>query len=323
MLTRFCAAVAAASLMVPATWGQAADEKFPAKPLTLVVPFTAGGSTDIYARAFAPQVRAKFGQPLVIENRPGGGSSIGAALVARATPDGHMLLFGSTSLAVQMAKQPPPPFDIQRDFAPITIVVNTPLFLSISPSFPARSFAQFIAYVKANPGKVDYGHPGSGGSPHLEAESFKFRAGIDMVPVPYKGSGPLLNAVLSGEVMVSFQGASSRPYIDAGKLIPLAVTSAKRQSWAPNVPTMDEVLPGYGESATWQGLLAPGRTPKGVIAALHASIADIIRSAEYRQRVAALDPELVANTPEEFAVIIRADVDKWGKLIRAAKIAVE
>jgi tripartite-type tricarboxylate transporter receptor subunit TctC len=302
----------------------AAQGDYPNRPVRLVVPTAAGGSTDIVARMIVHGLSEKLGKQVVVENRPGAGTLIGGEVVAKAKPDGYTLLMGVSTLALNPAIYKKMPYDAIRDFAPITQAAIIPNLIIVHPSVPARNVKEIIALAKARPGEMLYASGGVGTNPHLTMELFASMAQIRMVHVPYKGGAPGMTAVISGEAALMAQGiAASVPHVRAGKLRALGVTSAKRVSATPDVPTIAESgLPGY-ESVQWPGVLAPAGTPPEIVSRLHTEIVAVLRAPETRTRLVADGAEVVANTPEEFGAFIRAETAKWAKVVKAAGIRAE
>ena len=292
---------------------------YPAKQVRIIVPYPAGGLGDILPRALGASLSEQMGQQFIIENRPGASQMIGAQLAAKSSPDGYTLFFGSvTSLAINVSAQKKLPYDPLRDFAPVSLCFSTPLYLVVNPVVPARSVKELIALVRARPGKLTFASGGAGSSNHLAGELFKFLVHGDMVHVPYKGSGPAMIDVIGGHVDLMFAGAG---YSDAkeGKVRALAVTSAQRSSAAPGLPTMQEAgVPGY-ESTIWFGIVAPSATPVPILNRLSQEIATALAQPVMRERLS--NVQLVGTTPEGFAAHIRAEIPKWRKVIKSAKIS--
>lgn len=294
---------------------------YPNKPIRIVVPQSAGGSTDLTARLIAQKLSDAVGQPVVVDNRPGAGSIIGTDLVAKATPDGYTLLVVASSITINPSLHRKLPFDPMRDLAPITQLSAFPNMLVVHPSLPVKSVQDLIALARAKPGQINYGSSGTGTGTHLSAELFKSMTGVDMVHVPYKGGGPAVTALLGGQVQLNFATIPSvLPYVRAGKLRAVAVTTSRRSPAAPDVPTIAESgVPGY-DHGPWNGMLAPAKTPKAVIARLNAEVARIVHMPEAKAVLVHEGAEPVGNTPEEFAAIIRTETAKWAKVIKAAGI---
>jgi tripartite-type tricarboxylate transporter receptor subunit TctC len=294
---------------------------FPDKPVRLVVPFPAGGSTDIIGRTLGQKLSELWGQPVVIDNRPGGSTIIGTDLVAKSAPDGYTLLVTTAPFTIVPSLIDKLSYDPTKDFQPITLINTTPLVVVVNPSVPAKSVKELIALAKARPGALNFGSAGSGGSNHLAGELFNAMAGVKMVHVPYKGNAPALNDLVGGHVDVVFNGLTSAiPLIKAGKLRPLAVTSLNRAGALPDMPTLDEAgLKGF-QAVAWNGLSAPARTPKEVIARINADVLRVLHSPELAERLKAEGSDPVGNSPEQFAVFLREETAKWSKVIKFANI---
>ena len=315
-----------------AATGPTLAQNFPNRPIRIVVPFAAGGTTDILARALAPELQRAFGQPFVVDNKPGAGGNSGAAEVAKSAPDGHTLLMGTVGThAINVALYPKLPFDPVKDFVPVTLVAGVPNVLVMNPAAAQRygvaSVADLIKALKAHPGKLNMASSGNGTSIHLSGELFKSLTGTYMVHIPYRGSGPALMDLMGGTMDLMFDNLpSALPHIKAGKLKALAVTSATRSAALPEVPTIAEAggpaLKGY-EASSWFGLLAPAGTPKDIVTKLNAAAVKAIASPEMRERLAAQGAEPVGNTPEQFAAFIKSEIAQWVKVVREAKISAE
>jgi len=306
-----------------ATLVQAQD--FPSKPVKLIVPFPPGGGTDILARPIAQKLSEKWGQTVIVENRGGAGGNIGTKAAADAPADGYTLILGTVGThAVNQSLYVSAGFDSTIDFAAITMVANTTNILVVHPSVPAQTMAELLAYARANPNKLNYASPGNGSPSHLATEIFKSMAGIELVHVPYKGSGPALADMLGGQIQ--FWIANSPvvlQHIETGKLRALASTSAKRPAVAANIPTIDEAgLKGY-EADTWFGIFAPAKTPKGVLAQLNQDIVAVLNLPDVRQKFSAEGAEIVADSSASFTQRLHADIAKWKKVIVDLKLRVE
>ena len=300
-------------------------QPYPSKPVKLVAPSTPGDAPDVIARLVADKLSTALGQQVVVENRPGAGGVVGSDYVAKSAPDGYTLIMGNAgSHGINAAVYTKLPYDIQRDFAPVSQVAVAPNVMVINPSVPANTVAEFIAYAKANPGKFSYASGGNGSSAHMSMELFKSMSGIDLQHVPYKGSSPALTDVVSGQV-VAFIGnmPPTVPLIKAGKLRALAVTTKSRSALMPELPTITEAgLPGF-ETVAWFGVLAPAGTPPDVVNRLSAEIAKIAKSPEIRERLVAMGAEPVGSTPEEFKAVIDRDIAKWKPLAQKVGIKVD
>ena len=300
-------------------------QTYPTKAIRFVVPFAPGGTTDILARIIGQRLMEPLGQSIVIENRPGANGALGSELVAKAPPDGHTIIMGYLgSLAINPNLYPKLSYDAVKDFAPITLAAATTQAIVMHPSLPARNLKDLISLAKARPGQIAYASAGIGAPSHLAGELFKMMAGINMVHVPYKGSGAALTDLLGGHVAISFGGlAAAAPYVKTGRLKILAVANATRSPAMPDVPSVAESgLPGF-EVPSWFGVLAPAGTPAPIVNRLNAEMVKILRAPDVKERLAADGAEVVANTPEQFAAYIRAEITKWGKVIRDAQIRPE
>jgi tripartite-type tricarboxylate transporter receptor subunit TctC len=295
-----------------------AQSAYPNKPITIIVPFSAGGTTDILARVIGQGLSRDLGQPVVVDNRAGAGGNIGAQAVARAAPDGYTLVMGTVGThAINASLYAKMPFDPVKDFAPISRVALVPNLLVAHPAQPYKNVKELIAYAKANPGKVTVANSGVGTSIHLSAELFKHMAGVDVQNVAYRGSAPALNDLIGGHTAVMFDNMPSAiGYVRAGKLRPLAVTTATRSAALPDVPTVAESgVPGF-EATSWFGLLAPARTPAPVIARLNASIQKVLADPEVKKKLLEQGAEPLGETPQQFAGFIASESAKWGKVVK-------
>ena len=314
----------AAGWLLLAASGMAAAQQYPAKPIRVVVPFPSGGPSDIVGRVVSQKLSEAWGQPVIVDNRAGAGGVIGTEYVAKGPADGYQILHGTIGgLTVAMSLQPNRGYDTLRDFVPITQTVTVTNFLVVHPTVPAKSVRELIALAKTRPGKLNYASSGSGTGPHLAGELLKYMAGIDLTHVPYKGSAPGLTAMLSGEVDITFENSLLvMPHIASAKVRPLGVTGTQRSKLLPTLPTIAETLPGYNASG-WYGFVAPAATPKDVVVKLSAEMVRILRQPDVVTRLAGQGAEPVASTPDEFAAFIRAEIDKWSKLVAAAKMRAE
>lgn len=302
----------------------AADEDYPSKTVKIIVPFAPGGSTDVVARILADKLGAEFKQTFIVDNRAGASGNIGADAVAKSAPDGHTLLMGTTGvLAINGHLFRNLAFDPERDFAPVSYTSLITNILVVNPEVPARTVAELVRLARAKPGALTFASSGSGSSTHLSGELFKSLAGVDILHVPYRGSSQALIDVIGGQVTMLFDNApSSLPFIEQGKLRAIAVTSRKRLANLPDVPTLEEAgVAGY-ESLSWSGVVAPAGTPRAVIMRLNAAIERILATEEVRKKLAAMGVEPVGGSPEAFAAHVRAESDKWGRLIKTANITV-
>ncbi|MGH8851647.1 MAG: Bug family tripartite tricarboxylate transporter substrate binding protein [Casimicrobiaceae bacterium] len=322
----FARAVAAALVwLVVAFPAFAVEPAYPSKPIRLVVPFPAGGSLDVIARAIGLKLSLAWGQPVIVDNRPGAGGNIGADLVAKSAADGYTILEGALSThAVNVSLYGRIPYDPVKDFAPITLVAVTPNVLVLNPSVPADSVGELIAYAKAHPGKLAFGSGSNGSAGHLAGELFKTEAGIDMVHVPYRGSAPAMQDLLGGRIQLMFDNlASSMQQVRAGKLKALAVTTARRSPLVPDLPTLAEVgLPGF-DIYTWWGFMAPAGTPKDIIAKWNAEVTRILNTPEMQAFFAQQGAQPTPSSPEELAALIQGEIPKYAKIIRASGAKVD
>jgi tripartite-type tricarboxylate transporter receptor subunit TctC len=295
-------------------------QPYPNRPLRIVVPLSAGAA-DTLSRTIAAKLTERWGQPVIVENRPGAGTTLGTDLVAKAPADGYTLLMATFSHAVNATFYRTLPYDTLKDFAAVTLVASAPNILEVHPSVPAKTVPELIAMAKAQPGKLNFASAGNGSSSHLAGELFKSLAGVQIVHVPYKGAAPAMNDVLGGRVEMTFDPLpSSLAHIKAGKLRPLAVTTTSRSAALPDVPTMAEAgVPGY-ELNGWSGLLVHAGTPKEIVRALNQEIVAIIKAPEPKERFTGLGFDIVGNTPEQFQAFIEAEVVKWGKVVRDANV---
>jgi tripartite-type tricarboxylate transporter receptor subunit TctC len=313
-MTRFCALVSAALFAFPAL-----AQDYPSRPVRLVVPFAAGGPNDIIARLVGGRLSDALGQPIVVENRPGAGGNIGTDFVAKAPPDGYTLLSAGPGSLIINPLLGAVPYDTARDFAPVSLMASAPNVLVVHPSLPAKSVTELIELARARPRQLNYASGGPGSTPHLSGALFAVMAGIDIVHIPYKGTGPASADLLGGQVQMAFFGIPPLlPHIKSGKLRALAVTGKRRSPELPEVPTVDEAgLRGY-EVSPWYGLLVPAATPRAIVARLNAEVAKIVRGAEMKDRLASQGAEPVGGTPEDYAAVIRADTATWARVIKEA-----
>jgi tripartite-type tricarboxylate transporter receptor subunit TctC len=313
-------AVFAATVVVPAH-----AQSYPSKPIRVVVPYPAGGTSDILARSIGQKLSESWGQPVIVENKPGANGNVGADIVAKSPPDGYTLLLADIgALAISPSVYPTLPFDPTKDFAPVTMVAYSPHILVVHPSVAAGSVNELIALAKAKPGKLNFAISGMGGAPHLAGVDFALRAGIDWVYVPYKGGAQAIADVAGGQADVTLNGMlATYPLVQGGKLKLLAVSSAKRMSAIPDTPTIAESgLSGF-ESGSWQGIVAPAGTPREVVAKLNAEVGRIVTTPEMRANLGKQGADVRTNTPDEFAAFIRSEKAKWAKVVKEANVKVE
>jgi tripartite-type tricarboxylate transporter receptor subunit TctC len=299
-------------------------QTYPTKPVRLIVPFPAGGATDIFARALSQKLGEKLGQSLVVENRPGAGGTIGSDAVAKAAPDGYTLLLATSSThSIGPSLNARMPYDAVRDFSPIAHVGNAPSIMLVPNSSPAHSVKEWIAYAKANPGKLNYASSGNGTIVQLTAELFKSQAGVFLVHIPYKGTALAMPDLISGKVDVIFDSLpTGLPHVRDGRLRALAVTTAKRTPLAPDLPAVAEVLPGY-DSNTWFGLFGPKGLPAEVLTKVNSAANQALVDPEVKDKLARLGIETVGSTPQQFADMVAADTAKWKKIITERKITAD
>ena len=299
-------------------------QAWPARPISLIVPFPAGGTTDVLARAVGLELSKSLGQPVVVESKPGAGATLGADFVAKSKPDGYTLLMGAVHHTIATSVYRKLPYDFQKDFAPVTTVALVPNVLVVNPNVPAKNVKELLALAKAEPGKLTYGSNGNGTGQHLIGAQFEGMGGVQMLHVPYKGSAPLTVDLLGGQITMSFDTITAvLPQIKAGKLRALAVTTIKRSPALPDLPTLDQSgLKGF-DLGTWFGILAPAATPKEIVTRLNTELVKIIDSAEFRKKMADIGAEPIGNTPEQMARQIRDDTERFARLVKDARVSVE
>lgn len=305
--------------------GAARAQTYPNRPIHIMVPFPPGGSTDLMARSLAAELTKSLGQPVVVENKGGANGNIGSGEVAKAAPDGYMLLLsGVGTNAINHSLYPSMPYDSLTDFDHITLLAEGPNVLIVNPNFPAKSVPELIALAKAQPGKLFYGSNGNGSSGRLAMEMLRQATGIDMVHVPYKGGGPSMLALISGEVPMLFTNQDSAlPQVKAGKVRAIGVASTKRNPAYPDVPTIAEQgVPGFA-AVSWFGLSAPAKTPPEVIKKLHEATVAVLNNPDFRAKLETTGFVVVGNTPEQFRAFVASENEKWGKAVRASGATVE
>ena len=313
--------VAASALLAPPAFAQ----PWPTKPITLVVPFPAGGTTDVLARALADKLQQSLGQPVIVESRPGAGATLGADYVAKAKPDGYTLLIGAVHHTIASSVYKKLPYDFQKDFVPITGLALVPNVLVVNAgATPAKSVAELVAALKAHPGQWSYGSNGNGTAQHLIGTQFQNATGTTLLHVPYKGSGPLATDLLGAQIQMSFDTITPvLPHIKAGKLRALAVTTARRSSALPDVPTLEEAgLKGF-DIGTWFGVLAPAATPRDIVARLNAEMVKVIQAPEFRKRMDEIGAEPTGGSSEQLAAQIRSETGRFAKLVKDANVQIE
>ena len=309
-------------IAIPA--GLALAQGYPSKPVRIIVPSSAAGGTDIVARIISPRLSERLGQQVIIDNRPGAGTMIGIEMAAKAAPDGYTILMAPSTLAINPAIYKKVPYDALRDFAPITQTISSGAILVVHPSVPVRTVKELIAFARARQGQLNYASAGAGTYPHMSMELFLSMAGLKMVHIPYKGTGPAMIDMLAGHVAVMVATIlTGMPQVRGGRLRGLGLTSAQRNPIVPDIPTIAESgLPGF-EAVQWYGALAPAQVPKDILARLHAEFARVLQAPDIKERFASDGADAVVTTPEEFGRYIRDETVKWAKVARAAGIKPE
>jgi tripartite-type tricarboxylate transporter receptor subunit TctC len=320
-MARWCRALAALAALMLVSGSASAEDAFPSKPVHLLVPFPPGGAVDIVARTLSDELAKRWGQAIVVENRPGAGGTIAEAVAAKAKPDGYTLILVASGHATATYLYPDLPYDPLRDFTPLSLVGASPNMMLVRADSPYKSIADVLAAAREKPGQLSYGYAGNGTSPHLAGELLKYMTKVEITPVPYKGGAPVLNDLLGGHIPLSFNNIpESIGFVQAGKLRPLGVTTAKRSPVLPDVPTIAESgLPGY-DTGVWWGFLAPAGLPAAVKAKLAKDCAEVVQIAAVRDRLLKIGAEPIGGSAEEFDKLIRADNEKWGPVIKAAAI---
>jgi len=318
----------AASVLALATLGMqpaARAQTYPDRPIRLIVPYAAGGGTDVFARTISTRMGQELGQPLVVENRPGAGTIIGAETVARAEPDGYTLLLGdSGTYSVNPSLYKKLPYDPVKDFTPVTLTARFALALVVHPSMPAKTVQEFVDLVRAHPGKYDFASPGAGSPHHLAMEMFRQKAHLQLTHVPYKGNGPALQDLLAGRIPCMFLDlVTIRQHVENGRLRVLAVASTQRLEQLPGVPTIGEsVSPGF-EAWAWQGLAAPARTPPAVVARINAAYARTVADPDIKRRLHDMSLDLTPGTAEQMAAHVKSEIVKWAAIVKEANITLD
>jgi tripartite-type tricarboxylate transporter receptor subunit TctC len=308
--------LAAAATTVPTVARTARAQTYPARPVRIIIGYTPGGSADITARLLAQWLTERLGQSFVVESRPGGGTNIATEAAARAPGDGYTLLLVAPANAINATLYEKLNYDFLRDIAPVAGLIRFPNIMEVNPSVPVKTVPEFIAYAKANPGKINYASSGNGSTIHMSAELFKMMAGVDMVHVPYRGGAPALTDMLGGQVQVMFDNLpTSLEHVTSGRLRPLGITSATRAALLPDVPTVADAVPGY-ESSAWYGVGAPRSTPVEIIDRLNNEINAILAEPKVKTRVAEMGATEVAGSPADFGKLIAEETEKWGKVVK-------
>jgi tripartite-type tricarboxylate transporter receptor subunit TctC len=321
----FAVAIAVSAAVTPLAGSVAHAQSYPSKPVRMIVPFPPGGSLDIAGRLIAQKLTDAWGQSVVVENKPGAGGNIGADFVAKSPPDGYTILLGALSThAVNPSLYAKMPYDAAKDFAPITLIAVTPNVLVVNAASPVNNVKEFIAYAKANPGKLAFGSGSNGSAGHLAGELFKVETGTDAVHVPFKGGAPATQALLAGDTQFMFDNlANAMAQVKAGKLKALAVTTAERSKLVPDLPTMAEAgLPGF-DISTWYGFFAPAGTPPAIIAKWNADVTKILNAPDVRAKLMADGAEPAPNTPEQFAQMIGRELTKYARIVKASGAKVD
>lgn len=319
MKTRHALLLLALAAILPAA--QAQTGKWPDKPVRVIVPFPPGGTTDVVARTFAPHLAEEYGQQFIVDNRAGAGGAIGAEIAARANSDGYTIIVVTSSYAATSVLYKLP-YDPVKGIAPISMISILPFILAVNPSVKATGLKEFIELVRARPGVLNFGSPGTGSTPHLAGELFQQMTGIKLLHVPYKGDAPALVDLIGGQIQMNIATEIVLgPQMKAGKVRALAVTTARRSPSLPDLPTIGEVVPGYAVDG-WAGMWAPAGTPKDVVARLNRSVARILQRSEVQERLRASGAESTPSTPEEFARVVARDISTWSKVVKAGNIKI-
>jgi tripartite-type tricarboxylate transporter receptor subunit TctC len=321
-LMKFAHGVFAAAVMIAS--GSALAQNWPAKPITIIVPFVAGGTTDIVTRLVGQALSGKLGQPVVIENVGGAGGTLGASNAARAPADGYTIFMSTIAHTIAPGIYNKLSYDFEKDFAPITIIASVPNILVVNPEVPAKDVSQLIAYIKANPGKVNYGSAGVGSVEHLSGELFKSLAKVDIVHVPYRGGAPMMADVVAGHIQMSIEtSGAATPFIKGDKVRALAVSTAKRTPLFPELPTLAESgLPGY-DVTTWYGMLVPKNTPPDIVKRIYDALADILKQPDMIAKLREIGAEAGGQSPDQFAAFIHSETEKWTKVTKEAGVKAE
>ena len=303
----------------------AGAQNFPTKPIRFFTPYPPGGTTDILARLVGAKMHEAWGQPVIVEAKPGAGGNIGADFVAKSPADGYTILMGASGpLAINASLFSKLPYDPVKDFAPVVLSASVPLVLVTHPTLPVKSVKEFIALMKARPGQFNYASAGPGSPQHLTAEMFKFMAKVEMTHIPYKGSGPAIVDLIGGQIPFAFESMIPiLPHVKSGKLRGLAVTSKQRSPVLPDIATVDATgVPGF-ESIAWYGVVAPAGTPKDIVVKLNAEMVRIANLPDIKQRLIEMGSPPVAGTPDQFGALIRSEIPKWGKVVKQANVSLD
>ena len=321
---RACLALAACGALAALAAPGALAQTYPAKPITMVVPFPPGGPTDMVARLLAQKLSEQMGQPVVVDNKPGANGNIGGAQVSKAPADGYTLLYNTSSITLSPALYKRMQYDVLRDLAPVVLTAVVPLALVVNPAVPANNVQEFVAYAKANPGKLSYGSAGNGNVTHLAAYQFAQAQGIDATHVPYRGSAPADVDLVAGQIQFMTDTINSvMAFVKDKRMKLLAVTTGKRMSLFPEVPTLAEtVMPGF-EAGAWQGVMVPAGTPAAVVQRLNAEINKALQSADVREKLAVQGAEPLGSTPEEYGAYVRKELARWATVVKATGVTLE
>ena len=312
--------IAATASLAPALHAQT----YPTKPIRLIVPFSAGGPADLLARMIGEKLQRSLGQTIVVLNKDGAGTILGVDMAAKASPDGYTLLLGNVAMVINSSAGKRLPYDLQKDLAPVSLAFTQPLILVLNPAVPVNSLREFIAYAKANPGKLKYGSSGVGTSIHLTSELFRAAVGIELTHIPYKGAAPALTDLLGGQIDLMFPGITPVvAHVKTGKLRALGLTSRKRSPALPDVPTMIELGVANFESTGWYGVLVPAGTPKSIVTRLNRELVAALSLPDLKERLASQGGDAVSSTPEQFAAFIADELRKWTGVIRSANIQMD
>ena len=312
------------AVLCAALWSTiAVAQSYPAKPIRIIVGYPAGGPTDMIARTVAQKLSPALGQQVIVDNRPGASGMIGAELAVKAPPDGYTLLTVPITYAVTPSVFPKMPYDAEKDLAPVALVAAAPFILVVHPTLPVKTVKDLIALAKSRPGQINYASASAGGMPHLAGELFNIMAGVKLTHIPYKGAAPATIDLLAGQVSLMFNNMlSAMPHVKSGKLRAVAVTSAKRSSAVPELPTVAETIPGF-EASGWYGAFAPAATPREIIAKLNGEINRLMRQPDVAQRFAGDGVEAVTMTPAEFGTYLHSEIVKWGKVVKISGATVD
>jgi tripartite-type tricarboxylate transporter receptor subunit TctC len=310
---------AAIATVLAAISGIASAQEWPSKQVNFIVPFSAGGTTDLFGRLLANHMQQKFGQPFIVENRAGAGGNLGAAAVAKAAPDGSTFLIGTVSThAINPFLYSKLPYDTVKDFQPVSLIARLPNILVVHPSLPVNNVAELIAYLKANPDKLSYGSSGAGTSIHLAAELFKIKTGTTMTHVPFRSSGDIMNNLTGGHINLAFDNITlAWPQVKAGRLRALAVSSTERSAIAPDVPTVADTIPGF-EATSWHGVFAPAGTPKAIVDKMAAEMRRILELPDVKDKLFEIGAVASPMTPEDFTKFIEGERAKWADVVKAS-----